>query len=131
MSDLERILARKVSPIDGGVRVYTDCLHPSGTVVSVEVTGGPLRYVVSDGRSAAIEASSCSLVDLSDKQIAKIVCQYGLRVERGAVFAIVDAAVIAGAVVTVANASQEVARWAEGRRKVRAMIAMAKERAGK
>jgi hypothetical protein len=100
--------------IDDGVRVSTHVLYPSNGAVTVTVRGGTFSFVVSDDGGALTEILSAGLkVPISDRQISARVRSQGLHVSRGVILSpqVIDSAIEA-AIVLVANASGDFARWA-------------------
>jgi hypothetical protein len=99
--------------IDDGVRVSTHVLYPSNGAVTVTVRGGIASYVVSDDGGALSEIISAGLkTPISDRQIAARVKSQGLHVSRGVILSPqVPEVAVEAAIVLVANASGDVARW--------------------
>jgi hypothetical protein len=105
-------IASAVNVIDG-VRVTTHCMYPSNGLVSVMVRGGAKRVVVSD-EGAAIGEALCAGIPIKDynRTLSYLVKYQGLSIKDGVIFTSrVPIAAAPIAILHVANASQEVARW--------------------
>jgi hypothetical protein len=99
---------------DGGVRASTHVLYPSNGAVTVTIRGGTDTFIVSDDGAALGELISSGLKsEISDRQIFAKVKTQGLRVQDGTISSPrVPTEAVPAAVMLVANASAEVARWA-------------------
>ena len=100
-------------PVDDGVRVTTHCMYPSNGLVQVTVRGGVGTVVASDEGGAMSEALAAGIeVAEHYRGIAHRLRDQGLFMKEGVVFTPkvpLEAAPVA--VLHVANASQETARW--------------------
>jgi len=96
-----------------GVRVTTHCMYPSNGLVQVLVRGGLETVVVSDEGGAVGEALSAGIpVKDYNRTLAHLIKDHGLSIKDGIIFTPrvpIKAAPVA--VLHVANASQEIARW--------------------
>jgi hypothetical protein len=113
---IAEMLCRKIvtTPIDDGVRVSTHVLYPSNSAVTVTVRGGTETVLVSDDGGAMGELISSGLrTQISDRQIFPTVKIQGLRVKHGVILSPqISTRALPAAIVLVANASADVARWA-------------------
>jgi hypothetical protein len=102
-----------VTRIAGGVRVMTHCLYPSNSLVQVVVRGGPNTIIVSDDGGASGDALSAGIpVKDYARTLSHLVTEQGLFIKGGVVFSPqLPTAAAPAAILHVANASQEVARW--------------------
>jgi hypothetical protein len=109
--DLREMTA--IKRVDDGLRVTTHCMYPSNGLVQVTVRGGVSIVVASDEGGALGEALAAGIpVKDYNRQLAHLVRNQGVHVKDGVIFAPpmpIEAAPLA--VLLVANASQEVARW--------------------
>jgi hypothetical protein len=108
---LEEIV--NITPIEDGVRVTTHCMYPSNGLVQVTIRGGIEKIMASDEGGAIGEALAAGIPmrDL-DKTLNHLIKDQGLRLKKGTIFTPpmpIEAAPLA--ILLVANASQEVARW--------------------
>jgi len=99
--------------VDDGLRVTTHCMYPSNGLVQVSVRGGTSTIVASDDGGAVGEALAAGIPmkDFS-RQLAHLVKDQGLFFKSGTIFTPqmpIEAAPLA--ILLVANASQEIARW--------------------
>jgi len=96
-----------------GYRVTTHCMYPSNGLVQVTVRGGGRTIVASDDGAGVGEAVSAGVpVKDYSRSLVHLVRDQGLLIKDSVVFTPqmpLDAAPLA--VLLVANASQEVARW--------------------
>jgi hypothetical protein len=104
---------RAICSVDDGFRITTHCVYPSNGRVEVTVRGGASTVVASDEGGALGEALAAGIPmrDFS-KQLAHLVKNEGLLFKNGVIFTPkmpIEAAPLA--VLLVANASQEIARW--------------------
>ena len=113
---IERGLASlaTVKRVDDGVRVTTHCMYPSNGLVQVTLRGGVETVVASDEGGAFGEAAAAGIpiAEHHTKSLAGLVRDQGLALKDGVIFTpLLPIEAAAVAVVHVANASQEVARW--------------------
>jgi hypothetical protein len=118
-SDLANLIGRSldsiasITRIADGVRVTTHCMYPSNGLVQVTVRGGVETVVASDEGGAVGEAMSAGIPFKNyNPMLAHRIRDQGLSISTGVIFTPripVDAVAIA--VLHVANASQESARW--------------------
>jgi hypothetical protein len=102
-----------VTKIDGGWRVVTHCMYPSNGLIAVTVRGGVQTIVAGDEGGAFGEALSAGIAvrDYS-RAVSHLIRDQGLLMRDGVIFTPrVPIEASAPAVLLVANASQEVARW--------------------
>lgn len=102
----------RLTPVSGGFRVTTQCMYPSNGLVQVTVRGGAQTIMASDEGGALGEALSAGIPKRRDSALMHLVKDQGLLIEHGIIFTPrmpLEAAPLA--VLLVANASQEVARW--------------------
>jgi hypothetical protein len=96
-----------------GVRVTTHCMYPSNGLVQVTVRGGAETVVVSDEGGAVGEALSAGIPPKDyNRTLSHLIGDQGLFIEKGVIFTPkipIKAAPLA--ILHVANASQEIARW--------------------
>ena len=102
-----------IKRIDDGLRVTTHCMYPSNGLVQVTLRSGVETVVASDEGGALGEALSAG-IPVSDvsRQLTHVVKDQGLLMQRGVIYTPrmpIEAAPLA--VLLVANASQEAARW--------------------
>jgi hypothetical protein len=109
--DLERIASVEYA-IDG-IRVTTHCMYPSNGLVKVTVRGGVETVVVSDDGGALGEALSAGIpIRDYNRTLSYLVKDQGLSIQDGVIFSSrVPLTAAPVAILHVANASQEVARW--------------------
>jgi hypothetical protein len=102
-----------IKRVDDGVRVTTHCMYPSNGLVQVMVRGGVSTVVASDEGGAMGEALAAGIPTRDyGRQHAHLVKAQGILIRDGVVFTPqmpIEAAPLA--VLLVANASQEIARW--------------------
>jgi hypothetical protein len=99
--------------VDDGVRVTTHCMYPSNGLVQVVVRGGVSTVVASDEGGAMGEALAAG-IPIRDygRQLAHLVKAQGVLIRGGVVFTPpMPTGAAPLAVLLVANASQEIARW--------------------
>jgi hypothetical protein len=118
-SGLDEIVA--IAHTEDGVRVTTHCMYPSNGLVQVTVRGGANTIVASDEGGAIGEAVSAGIpVRDYDGKIVHLVRDQGLIVRAGVVFTPqVPLETAPMAVLLVANASQDIARWLFEHTKIR------------
>lgn len=109
--DLEKLAS--IERVSDGVRVTTHCLYPSNGLVRVTVRAGTETAVVSDDGAGLGEALAAGIpVRNYTNALSHLVADQGLLLKDGMIFTPMiplDAASLA--ILHVANASQEVARW--------------------
>jgi hypothetical protein len=109
--DLREMTA--IKRVGDGLRVTNHCMYPSNGLVQVTVRGGASTVVASDEGGALGEALAAGIpVKDYNRQLAHLVRNQGVLVKGGVIFTPpmpIEAAPLA--VLLVANASQEVARW--------------------
>jgi hypothetical protein len=102
-----------VKRVVDGVRVTTHCMYPSNGLVQVTVRGGTETVVVSDEGGGVGEALSAGIPPKDyNRTLSRLIGDQGLFMEKGAIFTPripIKAAPLA--ILHVANASQEIARW--------------------
>jgi hypothetical protein len=119
IDNLADFLSRRISEmaaikaVHDGVRVTTHCMYPSNSLIRVTVRGGTSTIVASDEGGAMGEALAAGIPmrDFS-RQLAHRVKEQGLSFKDGVIFTPrmpIEAAPLA--VLLVANASQDIARW--------------------
>jgi hypothetical protein len=110
-----------IKGIDDGIRVTTHCMYPSNGLVQVTVRGGAETIVASDEGGAFSEAASAGIpIGEHHKFLAHLIKDQGLLMARGVVFTPTLPLHLAPlAVLHVANASQEIARWFFDHSKIR------------
>jgi len=105
--------AAAITAADDGVLVTTHCMYPSNGLVQVTMRGGGNTVVASDEGGALGEALSAGVpVRDFDRGLTSLVKDQGLKIKDGIIYSPpmpIEAAPLA--VLLVANASQEVARW--------------------
>jgi hypothetical protein len=110
-SGLSRLAS--VKRMENGVRVTTHCMYPSNGLIQVTIYGGTDTFVASDEGGAFGEAASAGIpIAEHHKTLWHLIRDQGLLMKNGVIFTPqlpIDTAPIA--VLHVANASQEVARW--------------------
>ncbi len=123
--DLAEIASRGLADIatikrvDDGLIVTTHCMYPSNGLVQVRVRGGERTIVASDEGGAVGEATAAG-VAAHDRALAHLVKDQGLLIQKGVVHTPrmpIEATPLA--ILLVANASQEVARWLFEHTKIR------------
>jgi hypothetical protein len=102
-----------VKPVDDGVCVTTHCMYPSNGLVQVTVRGGVDTIVASDEGGAVGEAISAG-IPIKDytRTLAHLIREQGLMMREGVIYSPqmpIEAAPLA--ILHVANASQETAKW--------------------
>jgi hypothetical protein len=117
--DLAEVVGRGLSDlasvkrVSDGIRVTTHCMYPSNGLVRVVIRGGAETIVASDEGGAFGEAASAGIpIREHHKTLAYLIKDQGLLMRNGVIFTPrlrIDAAPVA--VIHVANASQEIARW--------------------
>jgi hypothetical protein len=112
---IERDLAKvaSIKPVHDGVLVTTHCMYPSNGLVRVMVRGGESTVVASD-EGGALEEATAAGIPLKDynRQLAYLIKDHGLSITEGVIYTprmSIEAAPLA--ILLVANASQEAARW--------------------
>ena len=102
----------RYSLFEGQAAVTTHCLYPSNSAVTVYVSGGPSGAVVSDeGGAASVLAEHGRVVPDIDRYLKRF-CHRGLKTSGGKIFTPpVSAEQLTAAVMLVANASSEAAKW--------------------
>ncbi|MCK1686459.1 hypothetical protein [Bradyrhizobium sp. 145] len=102
-----------VKCVHDGIVATTHCMYPSNGLVQVTVRGGEETIVASDEGGAFGEALSAGIaVKDYDRSLARLVKDHGLILKAGIIHTKpVPIAAAPLAIVLVANASQEVARW--------------------
>jgi hypothetical protein len=99
--------------IDDGLRVTTQCMYPSNGLVEVTLRGGTSTVVASDEGGAMGEALAAGIpMRHFGAQISNLVRDQGLLFGDGVIYTApipIEAAPLA--VLLVANASQDAARW--------------------
>lgn len=102
-----------VKRVADGWRVTTHCMYPSNGLVQVTIRGGAHTVVASDEGGAIGEALSAGIPMRDyDHAVARLVRDQGLLIKEGVIFTPqvpIEAAAVA--ILHVANASQEAARW--------------------
>jgi hypothetical protein len=100
-------------PAEDGIVVTTHCMYPSNGLVRVTVRGGEETIVASDEGGALGEALAAGIeVRNYDRALGHLVREQGLLIRDSVIYTPrmpIEAAPLA--VLHVANASQEVARW--------------------
>jgi hypothetical protein len=99
--------------VDDGIVATTHCMYPSNGLVQVTVRGGEETIVASDEGRAFGEALSAGIeVRDYDRSLSHLVKDHGL-ILKGSVIYTPRMPIVATplAILLVANASQEVARW--------------------
>jgi hypothetical protein len=109
---LEEIAGVKAT--DDGVMVTTHCMYPSNGLVRVFVRGGGQTIVASDDGGAMEEATAAGIPVDKDytRQLTHVVKTHGVSISNGIIITPrmpIEAAPLA--VLLVANAAQESARW--------------------
>jgi hypothetical protein len=100
--------------VSDGIRLTTHCMYPSNGFVQVTVRGGATRITASDEGGAFGEAIAAGIpvADYHNKSLAGMVREQGLTLKDGVIFTpLVPLEAAAVAILHVANASQEMARW--------------------
>ena len=102
-----------VKVIDDGLVVTTHCMYPSNGLVRITIRGGENTIVATD-EGGAMEEATAAGIPFNDynRQLAHVVKGHGLSISDGVIRTPqmpIDAAPLA--VLLVANASQDVARW--------------------
>jgi hypothetical protein len=102
-----------VKTVADGIRVTTQCMYPSNSLVDVVVRGRGNTIVASDEAAAVGEAIAAGIpVKESDRALIGLIKDQGLRVQRGTIYTPeMPLAAAPLAVLLVANASKEVAHW--------------------
>ena len=118
--DLAQFITRElaslisVTRVSDGIRVTTHCMYPSNGLVLVTVRGSATRVMASDEGGAFGEAIAAGIpvAEYHNKSLAGMVREQGLMLKDGMIFTpLVPLEAAAVAILHVANASQEVARW--------------------
>jgi len=104
-----------------GVRITTHCMYPSNGLVQVTVRGGVETVVVSDEGGALGEALSAGIpIRDYNRTLSYLIKDQGLSIKDGVIFTPrIPLAAAPVAILHVANASQEVARWLYDHMKVK------------
>jgi hypothetical protein len=100
-----------IKPVDDGLIATTHCMYPSNGLVQVRLRGGNNTIIASDEGGALGEATSAG-IPVHDRALAQLVKDQGLFIRENLIFSPkmpIEAAPLA--ILLVANASQEVARW--------------------
>ena len=116
---LARLISRdllemaSIKRVDDGLRVTTHCMYPSNGLVQVTVRGGVSTIVASDEGGAMGEAMAAGIpVRDYDRQLAHLIKSQGVNLTGGVISSprmSIEAAPLA--ILLVANASQEIARY--------------------
>ena len=108
---LSRLAA--VARVDDGIIATTHCMYPSNGLIRVTVRGSGETIVASDEGGALGEALAAGIeVKNYDRTLSSLVKEQGLIIRDGVIYTpqmSIKAAPLA--ILLVANASQEVARW--------------------
>ena len=96
-----------------GVRVTTHCMYPSNGLVQVTVRGGGEAVVASDEGGAVGEALGAGIPFKNyNLMLARLIMDQGLSIREGVIFTPrIPIEAVSIAILHVANASQESARW--------------------
>jgi len=98
---------------EGGSFIKTPLLYPSGATVVVRIEAGSDKYLVSDWGLGLQEADMMGAALLYSKHARPIAENAGVRFDNQAFFVLeASRAQLAGAVITIANCSQEAANRA-------------------
>jgi hypothetical protein len=102
-----------VTTVEDGVVATTHCMYPSNGLVRVTVRGSKETIVASDEGGALGEALAAGIdVRNYDRALAHLIREQGLFIREGVIYTpqmSIEATPLA--ILLVANASQEVARW--------------------
>lgn len=113
--------AAGIKLVGDDVIVTTHCMYPSNGLVKVTLRGGDATVVASDEGAATGEALSAGVVVRDyDRSLTSLIKDQGLIIRDGVIYSPrmpIEAAPLA--VLLVANASQEAARWLYEHTKVR------------
>jgi hypothetical protein len=117
--DLASLIARGLDNIESitrtadGVRVTTHCMYPSNGLVQVTVRGGVETVVASDEGGALGEALGAGIpFNKYNQMLAHRIADQGLSISDGVIFSPqIPIEAVPIAILQVANASQESARW--------------------
>jgi hypothetical protein len=106
-------LAGPPKRVEDGIVVTTHCMYPSNSLVRVTVRGGGGTIVASDEGAALSEALAAGVeVRDYDRTLAHLVREQGLFIRKSMIFTPkMPIEAVPLAILHVANASQEVARW--------------------
>jgi len=111
LRDLSEMTA--IKRVDDALRVTTHCMYPSNGLVQVTVRGGANTIVASDEGGAMGEAMAAGIpIKDYNRQLAHLIKSEGVLLKDGVIFTPhmpIEAAPLA--ILLVANASQEIARW--------------------
>lgn len=115
---------RDVSSIEvmgDGVRFTTHCMYPSNGLVRVMVRGGrESLYATDEGEAVGEALSAGATLNNPDRLLRGLVRASGLEIERGIIRSArmpIEAAPLA--ILSVANASRDVAHWLYDHHKIR------------
>jgi hypothetical protein len=102
-----------ITSIEDGIVATTHCMYPSNGLVRVTVRGSGATIVASDEGGALGEALAAGIdVRSYDRALAHIVGEQGLLIRESVIYTPQMETMAAPlAILLVANASQEVARW--------------------
>jgi hypothetical protein len=117
--DLADLIGRSLDSIASitrtadGVRVTTHCMYPSNGLVQVTVRGGVETVVASDEGGAVGEALGAGIPFRGySGMLARLITDQGLSISDGVIFTPrIPIEAVSIAILHVANASQEGARW--------------------
>jgi hypothetical protein len=117
--DLANLIGRSLDSIASitrtadGVRVTTHCMYPSNGLVPVTIRGGVETIVASDEGGAVGDALSAGIqVRNYNRMLAHMIRDQGLSISDGVIFTPrIKIEAVSAAIIHVANASQDVARW--------------------
>lgn len=102
-----------IKRVDDGLRVTTHCMYPSNGLVKVTLRGGANTIVASDEGGAMGEAMAAGIpIKDYNRQLVHLIKDQGVLLKDGVIFTPpmpTEAAPLA--ILLVANASQEIARW--------------------
>ena len=102
-----------IKRVQDGLRVTTHCMYPSNGLVQVTVRGGIRTIIASDEGGAMGEAMAAGIpVRDYDRQLAPLIKSQGVNLKGGVISSPrmpIEAAPLA--ILLVANASQEIARY--------------------
>lgn len=106
--------------IDGVLRISTQCMYPSNTLVSVFVQGGENTFIVTDD-GGAIKELTASGVELqhSSRAIDNFVTMQGAKYSNGIISSLATLKELPAAIILVANASKELASHLLGYTKIK------------
>ncbi|WP_342151106.1 hypothetical protein [Methylorubrum sp. SB2] len=98
----------RVRGFEGGARLTVPVLYPSGAMVSVTVSGGPDRFLVTDGGGAAREAETMGAAASFARQGRRAADRLGIRLDDNLELFEADATgeTLPGLIALVAEASR-------------------------